>query len=75
MCVLSEVCYTKTVSVKAGQIPVPLPVAGDGSACGSTTRATLDTLTQVLPSLACNTPHISFTKISLSLDSCTREES
>ena len=74
MCVLSEVCSKKTVSVGAGQFPVPLTVAGDGSACGSATHATLDTL-QVSHHLAPNTPYLSFTIISLSLDSCTREES
>jgi hypothetical protein len=74
MCVLSEVCSTKTVSVEAGQTPVPWPVAGDGGVCGSTTLATLVTLPQVLPHLALK-PRVSFTNFSLSLDSCTREES
>ncbi len=64
MWIFREVCSTKTVSVDPGRIPVPLPVVGDGGACGSTTLASLNTLLQVLPHLALNTTHINFTYIS-----------
>jgi hypothetical protein len=75
MCVLNEVYSANSLSVKAGRVPVPLPVAGDGGVCGSATLATLDTLSQFLSHLALTNPYDSFTDISLSLASCTREES
>ena len=52
MCVLSEVCSTKTMSFEPPQILVPFAVAGDDDACARTTFATLDTL----PHLAINRP-------------------
>jgi len=75
MYVLNEVCSTNSLSVRTGRVPVPLPVAGDGGACGSTTLATFNMIPQFLPHLALNHSHYSLTDISLSLDSCTREES
>ena len=74
MYVLSEVCNTKTVSVEAGQTLVSIPIAGDGVACGNSSLATRNTLHQVLPQLAVLNPRISFTNISISLDSRNRED-
>lgn len=55
MCVLSEVCSTKTMSFDAARILIPFAVAGDGGACARTTLATLDALPHVLPNLAIHT--------------------
>ena len=76
MYVLSEVCIEKTVNVKAGQNHVHWPaVAGGDRACESAALATLDTFLPFLSHPALNIPLYKLTKISLSPDSCTREES
>lgn len=77
MYVLREVSSVKTAFFKAGQNPVHWPVAREERVGDGATLAALATLLPVLPHPALNIPHynLHLTKISLSPDSCTREES